>query len=721
VRSLPAVLLGGLLLVSLGPGDVCSGGDDAEWVRSYLPYLPDTVPLNEQGQPTMLAIRVMTDDGVDTVPVAGASVSAWTEELKPTALESRKLGEGKSDEYGIANVTWKDGNPHHWVVEAPGRGTTRWGGGPDGLACEDLLPEGVTKRVRLLGPMGDILVGAKVELFHGCPHSPTLRSGITDAKGIVVFEDLPEDPHAFQMRIDAPGVRSKSSYWLPWPRARVGEGDLPPTLVTEPGHDVEGQVLDPDGRPLAGIIVREILQWRGSVAMTDARGRFLLRGVGESCRIAFYHPDAPFGERPSALVLTFSADVPLRVVLRRDRPNDPANGEPRHTVDVEALVRWPKATMPGHFVPVTLTRLADGFTIRGGTGQIGWGFFTAQVPPGEYRITAGGGFSGMEAASETVSVPRADARTVRFVLERQSRPDIRGRWRTKEETASFRIPGAMSLKRTLSYLPANSRAALVLDGSRVFPFGPTKNGRREVVIPPSEVVEISARVRTEDETVESYDIEVNGTIVDWKGRWSAKVAWAGAYTVVATAPDHKTERRIIEIPPTPGKIDLGEILLRKSSYRTFSIVDAKGNPVLDADMTFDSSGSDFDHPWASKDDDGTFFITVGPRPDPWIVEGDGRYPTRVELSHTSPAEIRIPAGRVTVTIQDGAGKTLEPVGCLDALRFEVTDGVLDLRGVPDGPHTLILGARGHMGEVRRIVLKDGEHRRITTSLPPRTD
>jgi hypothetical protein len=47
------------------------------------------------------------------------------------------------------------------------------------------------------------------------------------------------------------------------------------------------------------------------------------------------------------------------------------------------------------------------------------------------------------------------------------------------------------------------------------------------------------------------------------------------------------------------------------------------------------------------------------------------------------------------------------------------EGRLELRGVPDGAYTLLLGAKDHLGELRRIVLRKGEHRRIQIVLPRR--
>ncbi len=59
------------------------------------------------------------------------------------------------------------------------------------------------------------------------------------------------------------------------------------------------------------------------------------------------------------------------------------------------------------------------------------------------------------------------------------------------------------------------------------------------------------------------------------------------------------------------------------------------------------------------------------------------------------------------------------VGYVDFVRLEGEDGVLDLRGVPNGAHTVLIGAGGYIGQVRRVVVRDGAHRSIEATLRPR--
>jgi len=42
-----------------------------------------------------------------------------------------------------------------------------------------------------------------------------------------------------------------------------------------------------------------------------------------------------------------------------------------------------------------------------------------------------------------------------------------------------------------------------------------------------------------------------------------------------------------------------------------------------------------------------------------------------------------------------------------------------LRGLDPGPHTVLVGARGCIGKVARVVLKPGEYRKLPLTLAPR--
>jgi hypothetical protein len=82
-------------------------------------------------------------------------------------------------------------------------------------------------------------------------------------------------------------------------------------------------------------------------------------------------------------------------------------------------------------------------------------------------------------------------------------------------------------------------------------------------------------------------------------------------------------------------------------------------------------------------------------------------------------EIRLPGGRFEGWIRDEDGRPLEAVVYVDEHRFEAPDGRIVIHGVPAGPHVLVIGARDHLGEARRILLAADEVRGIDAVLPIR--
>ena len=46
------------------------------------------------------------------------------------------------------------------------------------------------------------------------------------------------------------------------------------------------------------------------------------------------------------------------------------------------------------------------------------------------------------------------------------------------------------------------------------------------------------------------------------------------------------------------------------------------------------------------------------------------------------------------------------------------EGSLDMRGVPDGTHAVLVGAKRHVTETREVVIADGEHVQLEVVLRP---
>ena len=102
-----------------------------------------------------------------------------------------------------------------------------------------------------------------------------VRATRTDAAGRYVFDDLPPGATSvIAMSEDPTLALSAVRVVVPAAEGTVGA----PDLKLSPGRVVEGEVLDPAGRPVAGAVVQVVSLVRSSVTLTNARGRFALPG-----------------------------------------------------------------------------------------------------------------------------------------------------------------------------------------------------------------------------------------------------------------------------------------------------------------------------------------------------------------------------------------------------------------------------------------------------------
>jgi hypothetical protein len=118
-------------------------------------------------------------------------------------------------------------------------------------------------------------------------------------------------------------------------------------------------------------------------------------------------------------------------------------------------------------------------------------------------------------------------------------------------------------------------------------------------------------------------------------------------------------------------------------------------------------------------EDGGIWVPEGAEPMRLRVGGPGIYPLRVDVGPEEPEAIRLPAGGLVGQVRSDDGRPLSAVVYVDAHRYEFPDGRIAVRGVPAGPHLVLVGARDHVGEALRIVLGEGETRRLEVRLPGR--
>jgi hypothetical protein len=708
-----------VVVVVLSGVPVPAAEPDGEWSRPCATWPPGCEPVDAAGRRTLVAVRLVRITGEGMVPLPGGTVSFFTEE----SLGARFLGAATTDEFGFANLPRPENSEEgaHWLFEAPGAGFSHDFAVFDRLDGGDVdLPGGTDWRLRVLDPLGAPLAGARVEVFLGCPHAPAARVGLTGPDGVVDLANMPE--WGFDFWIVAPGVR-------PGPYSpeelRVGRGFR--EILTEPGRTATGVVLDERGAPLPGVVVLQIGYPRGPLTRTDAEGRFTLPGIDGADPVGFFLPGTPIEDRAALVLTDFTSDVPLRIVLPAGGPGALAAGEVRHPVDLRTLRRLPTRLEDGSEgytwsgesgVSVRLTRLADGFTVsgvtdRGAPGSLDSGTLRMEVPAGEYRIVAGGGFGRFAAVTLTATLPPPDGAPVEIRLG-EEHPFFQITGVPEDARAvALHLPGrALSLpERAESVrLPADSPAAVLVrsdrwDASMLLPVPLARDGRRVVAFSGFPVNRLRFRV-PEAETeylgpavtrLADGSFEVSTTLAG--SRWLEVGGWLLE----------------VDLPvDVPGVVDLGTIT---GTERTVRILGPDGEPVTAGQVFVSRTAGE----WGEMDTDegGVVRVSVCGAPIFLRLLVDGGLPHNAIVTADSPSEIRLPAGRIAGQVRDPGGEPLPAVVYVDGYRFDVEGGRFEVGGAGAGPHVVIVGAAGRLGEARRILLADGESRSLTFTLPPR--
>jgi protocatechuate 3,4-dioxygenase beta subunit len=242
------------------------------------------------------------------------------------------------------------------------------------------MPRVASVSGRVLGPDGKPLAGAPLSIdtwVHMPAYSSTaggFKEVVTDKDGQFTFQGIPPGSHAIYYPSHAPtSVPAKSVCGSIIVEPQDGRNIADLTMdLSQSTAAVEGQVLGPDGKPLAGtkVLLSRYHQWKdGSTdgttgpnptATTDAQGHFKLTGIGPGQWQL--QPSHPHYHRPSPtqrLTLTSGQSVcqNLRVTIRNDAENNisRAADDAERTDDLKKINRC----YYGVCLPVVTQNLAE--------------------------------------------------------------------------------------------------------------------------------------------------------------------------------------------------------------------------------------------------------------------------------------------------------------------------------------------------------------------------
>jgi len=662
-----------LLLLVLA---ACGNGGPQEWSRAYEGYLLHT-------DHTRFAV-VLVRDGRTGRPIEGAAFRAHPEgELGPDGWAPRGA-ETKTDAFGLAHIPRRDGDgDYHWVVEAEGYAPTEEYGAwlsetVDLVPCEDRFG-------RILDVYGNAVPNVRVEYKVGCAHSPGLRRTITDKEGCFTLRRICGDG---DVPLERGGIRA--GYW---PASGLStKGEPVAEFHALPGHTVTGQILDAEGRPAAHARIHAHTTGRGPSTTAGPNGHFTLDGTEREPLVAVYHGEDGFEEFGLS---DYRQDGPI--VLRLDQKAD----EPE---TVHAEVKAPAGTRV-HFI-----RETDG---RRFSGRSVYTAAAVSLPPGPYLMRAGAPDERYVAEGRRVEVGPDNNL---FTLSIEEQPTLQVVIEDLPESAdSWLIFGGycyakdMHSEKAVYYLPPHTEATVVTEAwgrRKIFPVHAAAAGVRRVYL--DWAGERPARIQfgTVPECVLGYRIPGEQVFVsDTRDKIET---WAtGRHTLRVLLESGDTHDIEVDLFPG-GVLQFDEPNLPPAEpRREITVLLSDGSPAEVRSCWFDGRDDMTGLP-------GAHFRIRTSHPD------DGFRATRYgRLEGAGPWTVRLGSAalRVTLTREDSdADRVLYVDGEVFQLESDPTAVVTGLRA---GPHTLIVGAGGHVGRAMRVVLEEGETREIRVRLARR--
>jgi hypothetical protein len=691
---------------------------------------PGAVPLDNRGGPSVAVTCVL--DARTGEPIVGARLIAVFEATYPLSGEWWSSRSVVSDSEGWVRMRLDDlrrpptSSPaaEVWLyLEAPGYApVVRFAGS---LEPGVRLERAATVELFVRDPLDRPVSGAQVGWMLGCGHTPDLRVVHTDERGRATLSGV------------ARGVGDL------WPVARGFEStyhDLPDsqaaTLRLGWAPVLRGQVVDAGGRPLREVFVGNSIYHRGPWTLTDANGRFELRGLTGPERVAVQPAGASYGELGSfwlppdgrEVTLTAGSAPEPAVAGVSIRLGDALSGEALEGVEV------------------TLVRDGDGFTLRAHSD--GEGRAELGAPAGAYDVFAVGSLwdhepveARLEVGAERVE-PEAEPLELLLLL----RPSPR-------------------IALDAAQLPAGARVVLV-------------SAVEELYLEPAELLTLDApvagliglRVELEDR-VRAVELTaaqlVPGSVIQLQApepvllRLSFTTpegeparGWAALLAEDELLPDHRAAVRVagsaqaaallrtwrqgpvtlwvvpedrrfaprrlsLDLPLEASSFELGDVPFADPDAPMLTLLEADGRPILPGRVEL-RRGTEVHS--LRLDPMGRLVVgTFEPLPgDSLRVESDGLLHFRVDLTGPGPWTIARPGASIALEVADEAGDPLPGFALwIDGELFESGAPSATLPGLAPGLYRAVISAPGHRSAVLTLNLALDEQRALRVLLPRR--
>ena len=476
----PTVALGrgiALVLIILLPALVPVLAEEDQTNRPWAGILPDPDGASHDDKWFVTRIR----DAETLAPIQGARWTRTPERIAPWRLRHDEvIAAGLSDAEGIAYLpttkeVWAD--DCHWIVRAPGYAPAyEYATSP---SAEVMLERGVSIRGQVLDALGRPVAGALLEYLGGCSHGTPLIRTRTGTDG--TFTLSPVDTGAEgQLWVAGPGI-APGLFALDCFDTLGTRGIQ---IVLAAGRRYTGQIVDLEGNPIPGTVVRSYGGQRGPTAMCDADGRFVIDGVAEDGSLTFFSTSDLLDSSSKRHTDAVLPGIPFRLVLSAvglQWPAAPCRVRV-HAADAKGVTQ--------DDIAYHLVHTDTGIAYWGTTAEGSDEDEAERVPPGTYRIIPDGRFTPMTFAPTELRTTVERLTQVSVRLSAQPMLSIRGEI-PEDAELTLAVPGANisgdgSGAGWRPHLPANEPAVLRVECDHrpafFFPVGNTIDGVRTVQV-----------------------------------------------------------------------------------------------------------------------------------------------------------------------------------------------------------------------------------------------
>lgn len=227
-------------------------------------------------------------DAFSGMPIAGATVEAWSEEITESTHGLRRIGEATTRASGQFEIRVREGDvlAEKARVRATGYATLSTVAG-DLTETLNLFPiDAAPTRLRLVDPDGRPIVDSRITSTRTCAHDVPAFTLVPDAQGIFTFPELAYQDELPELRLLAPGYLGVK-YFNTERLFRRPPSDGPLEIILPPAAHPQIRLIDATRRAIANRALLVLDSGDHQVVRTNGEGRVRMLGRYECSSVDY--------------------------------------------------------------------------------------------------------------------------------------------------------------------------------------------------------------------------------------------------------------------------------------------------------------------------------------------------------------------------------------------------------------------------------------------------